>query len=195
MTESILRKLCDTNPLFYLWEAYQEGLQDPVARRFQAGEACFGEARAVLADTWRTWSPYHKMALTLAALDSVPSLLENRAFDVDHLLRDLPNCTPEQRTLEQRGFLRPVAQLPGGYAPQAEIVLWFLAEELTRLLRPTDPDLAAWLRAQEWGGLLKQGEWNKLNEAIKGLGPLLKEGVSAFIKSTAEGLGKGLIGR
>ena len=86
----------------------------------------------------------------------------------------------------------PGGAVPGGYAPRAEIMLWFLAEELTRLLRPPAPDMATWLRAQEWEGLLKGSEWENLKQAIKGLGPLLKEGASAFIKGAAEGLGKGI---
>lgn len=180
----------------YLWDAYEEGENDSVARRAWAGEQCFQQAAPTLRDIWRTWTPYQQMAFTLAALDEMPLLLPERAFDINRLLKDRPNFAPEQRVLKSRGFLRLYSALEGGYAPQGEIMLWFLAEELTNLLRPQNPDLATWLRDQQWdGGLLKHGEKTSLQNALQSLKPVLKDGATAFIQAAAEGLGKGLAGR
>jgi hypothetical protein len=176
----------------YLWDAPRRG--DADARRYQAGQQCFQQAIPTLKDIWRLWTPYQQMAFTLAALDAMPLLLPDRHFDLNRLLKDRPNFAPEQRILKNRGFLRPDSALDSGYAPQGEIMLWFLAEELTRLLRPQDPDLAKWLRDQQWEGLLKHGEKESLKNALQSLKPILKDGALAFIKAAAEGLGKGLAG-
>lgn len=176
----------------YLWDAYEEEITYPIERMVWAGEQCFNQASPVLKDTWRTWTPYQQMAFTLAALDAMPHLLPDREFDVRTLLKERPNLSPEQRILKQRGFLRAALELEGGYAPQGEIMLWFLAEELTSLLRPAKPDLKSWLSAQQWDGMLKKGEKESLEKVLTALKPALKEGVTAFIKAAAEGLGRGL---
>ncbi len=175
---------------YYLWEARQEGIERGDGRVW-AGERCFHQAASVLEDTWRVWTPYQQMAFVLAALDALPSLLPGRRFDVAHLLKDRPDLVPEQRGLKERGFLRP-ADLPGGYEPQAQVMFWFLAEKLATLLRPRNPDVAAWLRDQQWEGILKHGEKEELKEAFKASAQFFGRGVEAFIKSAAEGLGKGI---
>lgn len=172
----------------FLWEAYEDGEKNDVSRRTWAGEQCFQQAVHTLKNIWNIWTPYQQMAFTLAALDAMPLLLPNREFDINRLLKDRPNFAPEQRMLRNRGFLCVASDLDGGYAPQAEIMLWFLVEELTRLLRPKDPNLAAWLREQEWEGLLKHGEKENLQNALHSLKPILKDGALAFIKAAAEGL-------
>ena len=177
----------------YLWDAPKNG--DRSERRYQAGQDCFQQVIPTLQDTWRTWTPYQQMAFTLAALDLMPLLLPDREFDINRLLKDRPNFAPEQRILKNRGFLRPDPALAGGYAPQGEIMLWFLAEEFARLLRPQDPDLAKWLRDQQWEGQLKHGEIESLKNALKSLKPILKDGALAFIKAAAEGLGAGVAGK
>jgi len=179
----------------YLCDAHAQGAGSKKARRAQAGEQCFQQVISTLKDIWRTWTPYQQMAFTLAALDVMPLLLPDRQFDLNRLLKDRPNFASEQRVLKSRGFLCADSALEGGYAPQGEIMLWFLAEELTHLLRPKDPDLAAWLRDQQWEGLLKHGEKESLQNALRSLKPILKDGALAFIKAAAEGLGKGLSGK
>lgn len=177
---------------YYLWEAYAEKQKDPSKRREWAGQQCFTLASSVLKDTWRTWSPYQQMAFTLAILDEIPRLLPDREFDINRLLHDRPNFGPEQRILQQRGFIREDKTLQGGYAPQAEVMVWFLAEELTRLLRPENPDLTSWLHDQQWEGLLKHGEKESLTKALLTLKPMLADGAQAFIRAAAEGFGKGI---
>ncbi len=172
----------------FLWESYEDGEKNDVIRRTWAGEQCFQQVAPTLKNIWNIWKPYQQMAFTLAALDAMPLLLPYREFDINRLLKDRPNFAPEQRVLKNRGFLCVASDLDGGYVPQAEIMLWFLAEELTRLLRPKDPDLAAWLREQEWEGLLKHGEKENLQNALHSLKPILKDGAMAFIKAAAEGL-------
>jgi hypothetical protein len=176
----------------HLWDFHAEGRGSAAERRAQAGEQSFNQSTHTLRDIWRTWTPYQQMAFTLAALDELPRLLPERQFDLHRLLQGRPNFAPEQRVLKNRGFLRADPELDGGYAPQGEIMFWFLAEELTRLLRPQDPDLAKWLRDQQWEGLLKHEEKESLQNALQSLKPILKDGSLAFIRAAAEGLGKGL---
>jgi hypothetical protein len=178
----------------YLWDAHEKKIVDSVMRRAQAGEQCFHQTDHILRDTWRTWNPYIQMAFTLAALDAMPPLLPNRQFDIYQLLKDRPSLAPEQRLLKNRGFLRPDSNLEGGFAPHSEIMLWFLAEELTRLLRPENPDLKKWLHDQEWEGLLKHGEKESIQNTLQSLKPIIKDGALSFIKAAAEGLGKGMFG-
>jgi hypothetical protein len=66
------------------------------------------------------------------------------------------------------------------------MMTWFLAEELTRLLRPDNPDIAAWLREQQWEGSLKHGEREAISKILVALKPLLQHGISTFVKAAVE---------
>ncbi len=170
----------------YLWDACEEYPADSNARRRWAGEQGLQQARPIIANTWRLWTPQQRMAFALAALSAVPSLVPGHKFDVHRLLKIGQDLTPEQRELVRRGFLYPNPQLPGGYAPRAEIFLWFLSEELTDLLRSPNPDWPAWLRRQEWDGLLTRRERENLISAFKNMGALLSTGASILIRAAAE---------
>jgi hypothetical protein len=177
-----------------LWEAYEEGEENAAIRCRQAGDYLYRQAQPVLKDAWRLWTPEMQKAFTILALDNAPLLLgQRREYDLNALLASLPDYAPELRMLEARGYICPDAQLPGGWGLQAEVMLWWLAEELLQALREGDA-LAAWLQAQGWEGLLKRGEKETLTRAGKKLADFLKGGVEVFIRTAAEGLGKGVTG-
>jgi len=146
----------------------------------------FHQVESILRDTWRLWSPYQQMAFTMAVLEAMPGLLSQREFDVNRLLDDLPDVGPEQRQIIQRGFLREDGTKRCGATPTSAMMTWFLAEELTRLLRPANPDIAAWLRAQQWEGYLRQSEREAIGKALAALKPLLQNGISTFVKAAVE---------
>ncbi len=193
---AFIRRVAGQHPYFlqtaayYLWDWYED--KDNAYERFiSAGNDFLADAESTLNDIWAAWTPYMQMAFTLAALDSAPLLLQGRAFDVQTLLRDLPDFSPELSKLERRGFLRREQRVQSGYTPHAEVMVWYLAEELTRALRD-DIKLKQWLGRQQWEGLLKLGERDTLKRAFKQAGALLQEGAQAFIKAAAAGTARAL---
>jgi len=195
-----LRRIAGRHPYFlqaaayYLWEAYEES-DEPQARYLQAAQAFYTQVgQAVLEDTWRAWTPYVQMAFTLAALTTMPALLQEDRFDTKGLLRMWPHLGPELFKLERRGFLRCEEQAQTGYTPSAEVMLWYLADHLTTLLRP-DIALRDWLLGERWEGLLKGSEREALLRSIRGMGRLLERGAQVFIEAAAKGAAQGLLGR
>jgi hypothetical protein len=179
---------------YYLWEWYEESA-DAQTRYEETGRELFADTgESVLSDIWSSWTPYMQMAFTLTALDTVPLLLENQVFDIQALLRDLPYLSPELRKLERRGFLRPDERLQSGYTPHAEVMLWYLADELKRLTR-SEMELEEWLTKQQWDGFLKAGEKQAFGHFLENVGALIREGASAFIKAAAEGAARGVTGQ
>jgi hypothetical protein len=178
-----------------LWEAYEDGERNPQKRYTQAGRGLFQQAAPTLQDTWRLWQPEMKKAFTIIGLDNLPRLLgEEKKYDVEALVASISDYGPELRTLEMRGYIVADPALPGGWGIQAQVMLWWLAEELVQALRQQD-DLSAWLQSEEWEGLVKGKEKAALVEAAKGAGVMLKAGVEGFIKAAAEGLGKAVVTR
>ena len=164
---------------YHLWEAYHplegEPLPPPEVRREAAARELLNQARATLTDTWRRWTPAMRLAFAIVALDHMPRLLPGHDFDLDgSLLRQLTDFQPELDKLERLGFLKPDDSMASGYAPQAEVMLWHLAEELTQALRGGQDEVARWLIAQEWDGLLKKGEKEALLRALKDFGSVVK---------------------
>ncbi|RME71373.1 MAG: ATP-binding protein [Chloroflexi bacterium] len=179
---------------YYLWDWYEDEAH-PRKRYVKAGHDVYRAAsEAVLRDIWMAWPPYMRVAFTLAALDAMPLLLgRERTFNLPALQRDLPNLSPELEKLAARGFLRQSPALTVGYEPQAEVMLWYLADELTRLTRP-EVDLKTWLIRQQWDGLLTKGEKETLGKLFKQAGDLLQVGAKAFIEAAANGAGRALTG-
>ncbi len=176
---------------YFLWEAFAAGLHNSVERYAWTSEQTFTQTHSVLSDIWRAWSPYQQMAFTLATLDTLPRLLPNHAFDLDQLLLDAPVLAPEQRELRQRGFLSEDTSLRGGYTPRGDLMIWFLAEELTRLLRPSNVDVARWLTEQQWDGMLKKGQKEAIGNVLLRLKPILEHGILSLIKAFVEGFTQG----
>ena len=178
---------------YFLWEAYDES-DDATTRYAKAAEEFYAVAESVLNDIWHSWTPYTQMAFTLAALETMPRLLgAARSFDIRALLRDLPNFAPELYKLARRGFLRAASDLQTGYTPHAEVMLWYLADELTRVFRP-QMEVKDWLMAQQWDGLLKKGEKEALQRVLDQAASLLQGGAKAFIQAAAEGMARSLTG-
>jgi hypothetical protein len=176
-----------------MWETYEDGERDPVRRWRQAGNALYTEAALTLGDTWRQWPPATRKALTLAALAHVPTLLGQRRFYVERLLRDGRDFGAEMQMLASRGFVAEDETIAGGWRVRPQALLWWLADELVRAVRHETP-FEDWLRQQEWEGLLTRGEKDELGKAIRAVGELLKDGARTLIEALAQGFAKGLVG-
>lgn len=184
---------------YALWEAYEEGEPERLTRWEITARELLDSARPLLADTWRVWTPETRKAVTIIALDTLPRLVAGKEFDIDSLLDSFNSYVPEIDELKKRGFLAvdPAAGAGGnsrtGCRLQAQVMLWWLAAELIRVTRPQEGEnLGEWLRKQEWDGIIKGEEKTQLKKALASLGGLLKTGVEAFIKASAEGFAKGL---
>lgn len=178
-----------------LRDAYDDGEPESLARWECAARDLYDTARPILKETWQTWLPESRKAVATIALSSMPGLVTGREFDLDDLLASLPDYRNEVDDLRKRGFLvqESSPESRAGYRLQAQVVLWWLAAELLRVTRPQDDqDLGNWLLAQQWDGLVKEGEKAQLKKALTALGGLLKTGVESFIKASAEGFAKGL---
>ncbi len=198
---AFIRRIAGQHPYFlqtaayYLWDWYEE--TEDVQERYEGtGRDFFAAAgESVLSDIWTSWTPYMQMAFTIAALDNIPHLLPGRQFDIQTFLKEknLSDFSPELRKLERRGFLSADSRLQSGYTPRAEVMLWFLADELTRALRDKR-SLKEWLEEQQWEGLLKHGALEALTTILRRAGELFESGAITFIKVVAESMAKRITG-
>jgi hypothetical protein len=74
--------------------------------------------------------------------------------------------------------------------PQA--FLWWLADELVRMVRDETP-FEEWLRAQELEGLVTRSEKEQLSKTIRAIVSLLKGGVTTLIEAAAKGAGEAIV--
>jgi AAA+ ATPase superfamily predicted ATPase len=173
-----------------LWDVY-ESKKDPLQRLEMVGKQLFASAESSFQDMWRLWSAEMKEAFVIIALDQVPQMLNERDFDLNLLIASLSNYAQELRMLEQRGIIAKDDVSLSRWQITGQVMLWWIAEVLITALREND-NLGQFLRKQEWDGLLKIGEKNQFITAVKGLGGMLKGGVEVFVKTAAEGFGKGI---
>jgi hypothetical protein len=91
---------------FELWEAYEEGEEDPDRRRREAGHRLYDKVALTLDDTWRLWSPETRQVFATIALAHINSLA-------------------------QRGLCREVSTWLEGYSSRGKV---FERRHLRRLL-------------------------------------------------------------
>lgn len=174
-----------------LWKAYENGLL-PSEHKVFAGRELFRAATDTLGHLWRSWSAETRRVFAIIALDEMPKLLGDRFFDFDALRKTLLYNPRELRSLEDQGFIIPDSSLPTGWRVSAQVMLWWLAEELITSMGKGD-DLGQYLLDNEWdGSFFTKGEKKQFISAVKSLGFLAKAGAESFIKAAAEGYGKGI---
>ena len=171
-----------------LWEAYAEGLADTGEHRQQAGQILYDKAALILEDTWRLWQPATRKAFTIVALADVARMLEQRQFYSLPLTRDKRDVGRELRELVKQGFVTEDETTSVGYCVRPQAFLWWLADELVCTVRDEVP-FEEWLQKQELGLLLTRGEKEKLDNAVRAIGELLKDGASTLIQAAAKGVG------
>ena len=158
-----IRQLAGNHPFLLqaaaqtMWDAYDEGITDFIERRRAVGQQLLQEHRQHWTETWRNWTPQTRQAFTVVALANAGDLLPDRKFRTDTLLKDLPNWTPELKDLENVGLLRVAPALSCGWFVTQLVMLWWLADELIRMLRD-DTAFSNWLRSAELEGRWTHGQ-------------------------------------
>ena len=177
-----------------LWNGHEDGLKHD-KRLHYVGKELLRVADGGLRDIWRNWTPEMHKVFAIVALDEMPRLLNKRGFNLKALLKELKSRPREVRQLISKGFIEaeeiPAGRLMSGYKTTAQVMLWWLAEELLAALRRED-DLGQCLMREEWLGYLKRGERDKLVKAVQGLGKMAQAGAMTFIQAAAAKWGAGL---
>ena len=169
-----------------LWEIYAED-QDNLDRRWQrVGQKLYGEATRMLGDTWRLWSPMIRRAFAAVALANMDVLGRGR-FYTRRSLRDLRDLEPELRLLRVQGFVVEDESIPGGWRVRPHVFLWWLTDELVRMVRRGMP-LEECLQKQELGILLTRDEKDQWGKVVHAVESLLQDGVKALVEAGVKGI-------
>ncbi|MEK8020184.1 MAG: ATP-binding protein [Candidatus Parabeggiatoa sp.] len=176
-----------------LWETYEDGESESQQRHILAGQQLYETAKLTFYDTWRLWEPMTRMVVMTIALNQ---------WNKPGLLRDMSSFKQELRGLEKQGFIlretdyqkrwqhilqRIVRNNSSGYMIYPEVLLWWLANELSHAVRD-EQSFNDWTRRQELDGILTQEQKQQLNQAGQSIAhSLVAAGIFEFIK-TAIGL-------
>jgi len=175
-----------------LWESYAEKQEDPGQRWQRMGHKLYGEAGRMLGDTWRLWSPMTRRAFATVALTSINALGQGK-LHVKHFLRDMRGLEPELRLLKDQGFVVEDENIRSGWRVRPQVFLWWLADELARMVRHRVP-FEEWLQKQELGSLLTRDEKEQWGKAVQTLRELLQDGVKALIEVGIKGIMEAMTG-
>ena len=132
-----------------------------------------------------------RQAFTAVALIQIPSLLEQRAFLLRRFIRDMRDFGPELRELAKRGFVTKDESTPDTWTVRPAAFLWWLADELTRVVRSKET-FENWLQGYELVGPLTRRELQQFRQALGGMMDLVQGGVSTLIEAAAKGIGSGI---
>lgn len=113
------------------------------------------------------------------------ALLPGKKFKQETILEDLRNYRAELRQLSKLGFIVEDSHFPGGWKIQPEVMLWWLADELTRLLRD-DASVTEWLQTNRMDGLLTPTQRKHLTAAGRFVGELLLDGIKDLLKKAVK---------
>ena len=170
-----------------MWDEVSRGENDAYQRHLSVGQRIYQETKFHFADTWRVWSPETRKAITTIALAQVPYLLDKRNFLTQNFVKELPDFSPEINDLKAIGWLKEDDDIPGGYRIAQGAMLWWLADELLRIIR-SKTAFETWFRGQHLMGPLSEKELRYLGKAAKFAGELLEQGAVILIEAYAKGL-------
>ncbi len=170
-----------------MWEALQDGEKVVEHRHRTVGQQVYQETKLHFADTWRLWTTATRKAVATIALAQIPTLLGNHDFSKQKFLKALPDFTPEIHALENVGLVERNAHISGGYRLTQGALLWWLADELLRVVRQDVP-FDEWLRGQHLRGPVTENELNYLKQAGQFARDLLQQGAATLIEAFAKGV-------
>lgn len=174
-----------------MWDSYEEGLTDDAeARRLQMGTRIYREHRLHFSDTWGVWAPATRKAFTTVALVSAGKYLPDRAFFTQAFTQNLRDFQRELDDLMVAGLVTEDVSSECGWRVTQECMLWWLMDELVRVVRD-DTSFEAWLRAQELENMLTKEERDRMKGIIRKAATMLQQGATTLIKAFAEGWAKG----
>lgn len=162
-----------------MWEAYIEGRSDSSERSIWISELINERVAIIIKDTWRLWTPFMRLAFTIVALPEIT--FEDRLFDESYLLKAMRDFGPELKILKRQGFIQEDTSSRSGWKIRPRAFLWWVSDELVCIVR-NEISLREWLRSQEWEGLLKRGEKEKIEQIMQTLVDVLKNNAD-LIKS------------
>jgi hypothetical protein len=176
-----------------MWDLHEEEITEMIDRRRAMAKRLYNENRWLFADTWRFWTPPVRKAVTTIALAHTGQLLPQREFLTSAFIAGLRDFGPELADLATQGFISRDERVRGGWRIASQAMLWWLADELARAVRPDIP-FEEWLRAQELDHLLTKKEREQLQQVVRGAAQLLGQGATSLIEAFAKGLGESLAG-
>lgn len=176
-----------------MWELHEEGVTEMSDRRRAMAKQIYIENRWLFVDTWRFWTPPVRKAMTTIALAHTGQLLPQREFLTTAFIAGLRDFGPELADLETQGFISRDERVSGGWRIGPQAMLWWLADELARAVRPDIP-FEEWLRAQELEHLLTHREREQLKRVAQGAVQALGQGAMTLVEVFAKSLGEGLAG-
>jgi len=178
-----------------LWEAYEDGESESQQRHILAGQQLYDAAKLTFDDTWRLWAPMTRMVVITIALNQ---------WNKPGLLREMSHFKQELHRLEKQGFIlketdyqkrwqqilqRIVRNNSSGYLIYPEVLLWWLADELSHAVRD-EHSFNDWTRRQELDGILTPEQKQELNQAGQSIAhSLVAAGIFEFIKTAISLLG------
>lgn len=179
-----------------LWETYEKSDIDSQIRWKITAHKLLESAHPFLTDTWQDWSPEKRKIAIIIALDNIARIVTHKEFGMDALLAALLAYSPEVFELLQSGFVVSDDAMRSGYRLRAQVMLWWLVDELISVTRPSNGEnLNEWLNKQKLDGSFKGEEKTQLEKTLSGLNSMLQDGSSTLIWSSTEGFSKSLTQR
>jgi len=182
----------------HLWmalvDAREEGNVHRVTQRLAASADLRQSTAPIFAATWKHWSPSRRRAFVTVALGQMPGDATAPDFDVTAMKDGLELYGPELREMETMGYLVRNDDAALGWSVTIESFLWWLADELARVVRD-DKGFEDWVRTYHMDGVLTRGERDSLARATRGVLSVLMGCAAALVEAASSGLGGVLIGK
>jgi len=168
-----------------LWMLRDEDENNLEQRLQDTGDHVYEQSDQFLRNVWDLWEPSMRLPVALIALGQAKELVNGKKFKQDTILKDLSQYRPELRQLSKLGFVAEAPDLPSGWKIQADVMLWWLADELTRLLRD-DESVTQWLQSNRMDGMLSPTQRRHLTAAGQFVSGLLLDGVKDLLKKSVQ---------
>lgn len=164
-----------------MWDAWAGGLQEAGPRYRAMARRLYREQALHFGDSWRVWPPATRKAFISVALADIDHLLPGQEFLTTSFIQRLRNWGPELSALAAAGLLLADKQTPGGWRIAAQVMLWWLVDDLTRHLRPETP-FVAWLQMEQLASCFSSQEQEEFEPMLRSAVQALPQGAMSLIE-------------
>ena len=168
-----------------VWNSF-DTIRDGYERYEKVGHYVLQAVKLHYDDLWSYWDSATRKAAIAITLITIPNILDRHDFKLQNIRKELLNLTPEVRYLINSGLIRTKNYKE--YEITQQVFVWWLAEQLIRMVR-NEQEIKDWLLDQQViGGVLTKKELDILGNATLAFSKILEKGATSLIETFAKNM-------
>lgn len=171
-----------------MWEEFAQNNTDRFKRHLTVGEKVRENSKLFYSDLWENWPAVMRKAIAIIGLSQTPLILQDNTKQSFDFRKDLVWIGQEIDWLSRIGMIDKDESTSSGYRLAQKAMLWWLADEIVRVLRD-DISFENWILDRQYiRGAVSRRDLRQVSQAAKIASNWLEKGASTLVEAYAKSL-------